>query len=157
MLQQSISVVEWSHHWSVCRAYVNQISLPPLLQQATLDCLQRWWDFSESGSLALLDRALGDLSGLVEQWDHCWWVARRSGSPWPTLGLPPAKFTVTRQGGRSRINWTCPRCDWELSWDLEVCSWERPVWPGDTECPMCSAASSGDPHPVESRGNEFGT
>lgn len=150
MLQQSLSVPEWAHHWSVCRDYLELVQVPARLHQQTLDCLENWREFSQSASLACLDRCLGDLGQLVPHWDHWWWVAQRSGQPWPRPSASRECLAVTRQGSRSRVSWTCPGCGWQLSWDVQVAVWESLVWPGPVTCPLCPEASSDGPHPAES-------
>ena len=156
MLDQSIGVLEWAQCWSECREFVQRVPLPPPLRSQTLACLEEWKAFSESGSLLQLDPCWGEIRRLLIEWDHWWWVAERSGQAWPSPESGRrGHFEVTRQGQRSRVSWNCPQCAWQVSWDVEVASWETVPWPGPMECPLCSSASSGDPSldenpPIES-------
>jgi len=140
-------VVEWSFHWESCRAYLDEAFFPDELKAPTLGLLEELREFSQRGSLGCLDSALGMLQKLLVDWDHSWWVAQRRATPWT---LPPvcSPWKVTRQAGLSRVVWTCPVCQWEIAWQIELAAWERLEWPGLMECPLCESANSGDPLPV---------
>lgn len=136
-------MIEWTRVWCDCRAYLEL--LPADRKGQALACLDGLAEFARSGQIALLDSSLGQLRRLVVEWDHQWWVARRQQQPWPELSLSEPAFAVTRQNGRSRVCWSCPKCGWECAWDQEVAAWDTVVWPGAMDCPLCPAASSDVP------------
>lgn len=146
LLSQEFSVVEWAIQWVHCERDLDQLALPGDLLDRSRACLEILRSFATSASLTQLDQGLARLQRLIPEWDHWWWVAQRSGQPWPSPSQPAQDFRVVRQGGRSRISWNCPTCAWSLSWDLETAAWEVVDWPGMMECPMgCAEASSGGP------------
>lgn len=147
-------MVEWSFHWERCWAYLEEDFLPDSLKAPSRSALEELRGFAQGGSLWQLDSALGKLQALQIEWDHSWWVARRRGTPWP-LAEVGSPWKVTRQAGFSRVLWTCPSCQWELAWQLELAPWERLDWPGFMDCPLCENASSDAPLLVESLPNEW--
>ena len=147
LLSQEISVVEWSVQFAHCERDLEQLPLPQILMERSRACLETLKSFATGASLSQLDQGLADLQRLLPQWDHWWWVARRSGPAWPSPSQPAEDFRVLRQSGRSRISWNCPTCDWSLSWDLETAAWEVVDWPGTMECPMGCAPASSDGRP----------
>ena len=152
LLAQEISAVEWAVAWEFC---ARELSGRPLEERARV-CLERLRDFAQTASLRQLDQGLAELRELAAEWDHWWWVAQRSGEAWAAPGRAAESLRVTRQGGRSRISWHCPDCDWSLSWDVQTAAWEVLDWPGVIECPLCSTASSGDRSGDENPPNESG-
>ena len=142
LLNQEIGVVEWSVQFAYCEHDLGALPLPAPVRERSRACLASLRSFATSASLVYLDGGLAELQRLIPEWDHWWWIARRDGSPWPSPSEPGGDFRVLRQGGRSRISWNCPACDWSLSWDLETAAWEVVDWPGAIECPMgCNTAS----------------
>lgn len=157
LLTQQLSVLEWTAQWRCCAQDLENLPLPEPLRQQSRVCLRRIADFAENASLSELDRGLAELRNLRTQWDHWWWIGQRQGQPWPEPTLPASLFQVTRQNGRSRVSWNCPRCDWSLSWDLPVAAYDSVEWPGPMECPLgCSTASNDAPRACENLPSECG-
>lgn len=140
LLAQEISVVEWAVQWECCSTDLGTYVWPS--QRQAQQCLDDLKVFAVTGTLSSLDLGLAQLRELAAEWDHGWWVAERSGSPWPLPRRAAETLQVTRQAGRSRVSWHCPQCGWSLSWDLETAAWEVVDWPGVSECPLCSTASN---------------
>lgn len=152
LLGQEISVVEWAVQWECC-ARDLQSDLWPSSGRAR-ECLEMLKEFALTGGLLQLDRGLAELRQLSAEWDHRWWVARRSDAPWPPPQRGVESLQVTRQAGRSRVSWQCPQCAWSLSWDVETAAWQVLEWPGVLECPLCSTASNDDLPADENPRNE---
>ncbi len=155
LLNQQLSVLEWIAQWRCCAQDLENLPLPEPLRQQSRDCLGRLAGFAERASLSELDRGLAELRNLRTQWDHWWWVGQRRGQAWPEPTRPSDGFLVTRQNGRSRVSWQCPRCHWSLSWDLPVAAHQSVEWPGPMQCPLgCSTTSSDVPHAGENLPSE---